>query len=97
MLTEYQYDGELREQQSLKKKYISILNIKLTVLIVLFICNSIFTFWHSKQMVGCRFKANCPIVGLGPVGKVPSVGIFLRDPSPYLREFRKKPLKTPNG
>ena len=26
-----------------------------------------------------------------------SVGVFLRDPSPYLREFRRKPRKTPNG
>ena len=24
-------------------------------------------------------------------------GVFLRDPSPYLREFRRKPRKTPNG
>ena len=49
--------------------------------------------------VGCRFKANCPLVGPGPFGGVPSVGggVFLRDPSPYLREFRRKPRKTPNG
>ena len=32
-----------------------------------------------------------------PVGGVPSVGGFLRDPSPYLREFKRKPLKIPNG
>ena len=24
-------------------------------------------------------------------------GVFLRDPNPYLRAFRKKPRKTPNG
>ena len=47
-------------------------------------------------MVGCRVKANCPLVGLGPVGGAPSVGVFLRDSSPYLREFRRKPLKTSN-
>ena len=27
----------------------------------------------------------------GPVGRVPSVGIFLRDPSPYLRKFQRHP------
>ena len=46
---------------------------------------------------GCRFKANCPLVGLGPIGGVPSVGIFLTDPSSYLCEFQRKPPKTPNG
>ena len=25
------------------------------------------------------------------MGGMPSVGVFLRDPSPYLREFRRKP------
>ena len=27
--------------------------------------------------LGCRFKANCPLVGPGPVGDVPSVEVFL--------------------
>ena len=27
----------------------------------------------------------------------PPWGVFLRDPIPYLREFRRKPQKTPNG
>ena len=31
----------------------------------------------------CRVKANCPLVGSGPTGKVPPVGFFLRDP-PHL-------------
>ena len=43
------------------------------------------------------FKANCPLVGPGLIGGVPSVGIFLRDPSPYLLEFWRKPRKTPNS
>ena len=47
-------------------------------------------------LIGCRVKANCSLVGLGPVGGVQSVGIFLRDPSLYLLEFRRKPQKTPN-
>ena len=36
------------------------------------------------------FEANCPLVGPGPIEVVPSVGVFPRDPSPYLREFRKE-------
>ena len=40
-------------------------------------------------LVGCSVKANCPLVGPGPVGEVSSVGVFLRDPSPYVREFRR--------
>ena len=40
-------------------------------------------------VVGC--KANCPLVGPGLIGCVPSVGVFLMDPSPYLHEFRRKP------
>ena len=40
-------------------------------------------------VVGCRFESNCPLVGPGTIDGMPSVGVFLRDPSPYLREFRK--------
>ena len=36
-------------------------------------------------------------LGPGAIGGVPSVGVFLRDPSPYLREFPRKTRKTPNG
>ena len=43
------------------------------------------------------FKANCPLVGPGITGRVPSVGVFLRDPRPYLRKFQRKPRRTPNG
>ena len=43
------------------------------------------------------FKANCSLVGPGPIGGMPSVGVFLRDPRPHLREFRRKPRKIPNG
>ena len=35
-----------------------------------------------------RFESNCPLVRPGTIGGVPSVGVFLRDPSPYLREFQ---------
>ena len=28
---------------------------------------------------------------------MPSMGVFLRDPSPYLRQFRRKPRKALNG
>ena len=43
------------------------------------------------------FKTNCLHMRPGPTGGVPFVGVFLRDPSPYLREFRRKPQKTQNG
>ena len=43
--------------------------------------------------LGSRNKASCPYMGLGPMREMPSWRIFLRDPSPYLRE----PRKTPNG
>ena len=39
----------------------------------------------------CRFESNCPLVGSGTIGGAPSVGVFLRDSSPCLLEFRKKP------
>ena len=51
----------------------------------------------KSELVGCRVKANCPLVGPGTVGGVPSVEVFLRDPSPYLLEFWRKPQKAPNG
>ena len=28
---------------------------------------------------------------------MPTIKVFLRDPNPYLREFWRKPRKTPNG
>ena len=31
------------------------------------------------------------------MGRVSSAGVFIRDPNPYLREFRRKLPKTPNG
>ena len=43
------------------------------------------------------FKANCPLVGPGPVEGVLSVGVFLKDPSQLSREFQRKTRKTPNG
>ena len=46
----------------------------------------------TVNMVGCWDKANCPHVRPGPIG-----GVFLRDPSPYLREFRRKSWKTANN
>ena len=58
-------------------------------------------------LFGCRVEANCPLVRLEPVWGVlsvgdlskgpkpmdgmPSVEVFLKDPSPYLREFWRKP------
>ena len=47
--------------------------------------------------LGCRFKANYPLVGPWPTVVVPSKEIFLRNPNPYLSEFRRKPRKTSNN
>ena len=43
--------------------------------------------FENGWLVGCRVKANCTLLGPKSAGIVPSVGVFLRDPSPYLREF----------
>ena len=51
---------------------------------------------NSKDDV-VGFEANYPPVGPGPIGGMPSVKVFLRDPSPYLHEFLRKPRKTLNG
>ena len=49
--------------------------------------------------LGCGSKASCPHVEPDPEeGKwCQWEGGFLRNSSPYLREFRRKPRKTPNG
>ena len=57
-------------------------------------------FYFQCQLSCCwaeGFKVNCPLMGPGRIGGVSSVGVFLRDPSQYLSEFRRKLLKTPNG
>ena len=46
-------------------------------------------YYIENRLVGCRLKANSPY--MGPVYGMPFVGVFLRGPSPYLREFRRKP------
>ena len=38
-----------------------------------------------------------PIVSRGPIGGVPSMGVLLRDSSPYLGKLWRKPLKTKNN
>ena len=64
----------------------------------IFICKSLkFVLYALKNFNNLKrnsrlvvdFKANCPLVGPGPIGGMPSVGGFLRDPSPYLHEFRE--------
>ena len=40
-----------------------------------------------KLKVGLWFKTNCPLMGPGSIAGVPSVGVFLRDPSPYLHRL----------
>ena len=51
-------------------------------------------------MVGCVIKANRPFVGpglAGGMGRVFPWGVFLKDPRPRVRLFRRKPRETPNG
>ena len=52
---------------------------------------------YIAALVGWSLKANCLLMGPGPIGGVPSMRVFLRNPSPYLRKFRRKPRKTQNG
>ena len=54
-------------------------------------------FSTEELWCGVGDKANCLKIGPRLIGGMPSVGVFLRDPSPYLREFRRKTRKTPNG
>ena len=46
--------------------------------------------YKCKGWLVVVFKENCPLVGPGPIGGVPSVGFFLRDSSPYLRKINVK-------
>ena len=41
---------------------------------------------------GAGDKADYFKKGPRPIGGMPSLRVFLGDPSPYLREFRRKPL-----
>ena len=60
------------------------------------ICIRLYFYYKETVGMGCRIKANCPLVEPGPTGGMPSVSFFLRDPSPYLR-VRRKLRKTPIG
>ena len=55
---------------------------------------------RDSWLVGCRFKANCPLVGPGPAGGVPYVGeggSFCRILARIYASFGEKARKTPNG
>ena len=47
--------------------------------------------------VTITFTYSTSLLGSQDYRKIPSLGVFLRDPSPYLREFRRKLRKTPNA
>ena len=68
--------------------------LKILKFVVISMCRR-FLIHDEWVGLGCGIKANCPYVGPGPAdGRgVISVGVFLRDPSPYLRKFRRK-LRT---
>ena len=42
------------------------------------------------------YESNCLLEGPGVTGAIPSVEVLLRDPSSYLLEFWRIPLKTLN-
>ena len=42
---------------------------------------------------GCRFESNCPLVGPGTIDRMPSAGVYQRDPFPYLPRFGENPGK----
>ena len=46
--------------------------------------------------VGLVSQSNSPLPRPGHVIGLPNMGIFLRDPRPYLRKFQKKLRKTSN-
>ena len=70
--------------------------------IFLFDCNRKISIYFEKRgekilyvysgwvVLGCRIKDNCPIVGFGALGGMPSAQVFLKDPNPYLSEFQRK-------
>ena len=51
----------------------------------------------KNVVLRCRIKVNCPHTGFMSTGGVSSLLVLLRGFSPYLRKFRRKPRKTPNG
>ena len=53
------------------------------------IFKSLFFVDHNGLLVGCRIESNCPLVGPGTIGGMPSVGVFLRDPSRDLRDNKE--------
>ena len=52
---------------------------------------------HFYARFSYRVQVRSAHWGPGAIGRMPSVGVFQRDPSPYLREFRRKSRKTPYG
>ena len=79
------------------KDRLNVLNIAFSIVPFVIYLMYVYEFLSIGRLVGCRVKVNCLLVGLGPVGGMPSVGVFLRDHSPYLLGFRRKRWKTLNG
>ena len=52
--------------------------------------------WDLNSLV-IGIEADCLTRDLRLQVEWPQWGVFLRDPSPYIREFRRKTRKTPNG
>ena len=61
-------------------------------------CNCLtVTFPHQVWLLVVGVKADCLTRDLSQKVECLPWGAFLRDPNPYLRKFRRKPRKTPNG
>ena len=87
----------LKQNEETMEKLRRIMTKQLLEILKAFQREEILIVQNKRLLVDCRVTANCPLVGPRPVKGVPFVGVFLRDPSPYLSEFRRKPRKTRNG
>ena len=71
--------------------------IFLNFLIWLLELNNYFKYFihvGSINTVCCRIECNCPLVWPGTMGGMPSVGVFPRDPSSYLRYIKNVLMKN---
>ena len=63
------------------------------------ICLKVIDAQQKKKWVrlGCRIKANCPLVGPGPAEGVPSMEVFLRNSEIEMGNGEKRVLKNISG
>ena len=44
----------------------------------------------KKRLVGCKFESNCPLVGFGTIGGMPSVGDLSKGSYPVITQVSEK-------